>query len=106
MPSHPLAQETVTEVIGMKHGYWIPISKAFKVDFPKDRAFSTIEAVYSLQLDYDKKKKVTITGYSKLWRWSKGKVIRFLESMNAGIKYAEDTKRKQNQNSIKLISVV
>lgn len=84
----------------MQHGYWIPISKAFKVDFPKDRAFSRIEAIYSLQLDCDKVKKVTITGYSKLWRWSKGKVIRFLESMNAGITYAEDTKLKQNQNGL------
>jgi len=84
----------------MKNGYWIPISKGFKKDLPHDREYTELEAAYSLQIDYDCKNKVTITGYANLWRWSKGKVYRFLERMNIKIKYPENTKIKRNQNGL------
>lgn len=81
-------------------GNWIPISKAFLKHLPKDRPYTELEAAYSLQVDYDQENRVTITGYSNLWRWSKGKVVRFLGRMNIKITYPESTKKKRNQNGL------
>lgn len=82
----------------MKNGHWIPISKGFLKALPHDREYTELEAAYSLQVDYDCKNEVTVAGYSDLWRWSRGKVYRFLKRMNIEIKYPEDTTKKQNQN--------
>ena len=82
----------------MKNGHWIPISKGFLKTMPHDREYTELEAAYSLQVDYDCKNEVTVAGYSDLWRWSRGKVYRFLKRMNIEIKYPEDTTKKQNQN--------
>ena len=84
----------------MKNGNWVPVSKAFLKQLPKDRPFTKLEAAFSIQVDYDQGKKVTITGYANLWRWSVGKVYRFLKEMNVQIKYPEDTRKKQNQNGM------
>lgn len=84
----------------MKYGNWAPLSKALSKYFPKNRPYSRIEAALSLQMDYDAGKRVTITGYSHLWRWSVGKVYRFLKKMNVQIKYPEDTRKRQNQNGM------
>ena len=71
----------------MKNGHWIPISKGFLKALPHDREYTELEAAYSLQIDYDCKNEITVAGYSDLWRWSRGKVYRFLERMNVEIKY-------------------
>lgn len=84
----------------MEHGHWIPISKGFLKALPHDREYTELEAAYSLQIDYDCKNKVTVTGYSNLWRWSKGKVYRFLDRMNIKILYPESTSKKRNQNGL------
>jgi len=84
----------------MKNGNWIPICKNLLKYLPKDRAYTKMEAAYSLQSDYDNKNTVTISGYSALWRWSKGKVYRFLEEMDVKIKYPKDTKKFKNQNGL------
>jgi hypothetical protein len=84
----------------MKHGHWVPISKYFLKSLPHDREYTELEAAYSLQLDFDNKNKVTITGYCNLWRWSKGKVYRFLDRMNIKILYPENTSKKRNQNGL------
>lgn len=70
---------------------------------PKGRPYTELEAAFCLQLDYYCGDKVTLTGYSKLWGWSKGRVIRFLERVNAKIIYPEDTAKKQNQNGLIMI---
>jgi hypothetical protein len=82
----------------MQLGNWIPLDKSFVRDLPKDRTFTELEAAYSLQLDYDNNKQVTLQGYASLWRWSIGKVKRFLERLGASIEYAENTHKLKNQN--------
>ncbi len=54
--------------------------------------------MYSLQCDYDNDRPVTLQGYASLWRWSIGKVKRFLERLGASIKYPESTRKLKNQN--------
>jgi hypothetical protein len=53
--------------------------------------------MFSLAVDYDNEEPATIKGYADLWRWSRGKVERFLEDIGADIVYPEDTSQKQNQ---------
>lgn len=81
----------------MKHGNWIPISKAFILDMPHNRPYTRLEAAYSLQYDYDQKKSVTVAGYSALWSWSRSRVSKFLTDMNVEIIYPETTKKRRNQ---------
>lgn len=81
----------------MKHGYYVPISKAFKQHLPKDRPYTKLEAAYSLQLDYDAGRAVTVAGYADLWRWDRKKVKRFLKAMSVVIDYPEDTAKRRNQ---------
>jgi hypothetical protein len=81
----------------MKHGNWIPISKAFMKELPKNRPYTRLEAALSLQLDHDAGNPVTINGYSSLWSWSRKKVRRFLKQMNVKIIYPENTQKIQNQ---------
>ena len=81
----------------MKYGGWIPISKGFIRHLPKDRPYTKLEAVFSLQCDFDEKKKVTLRGYATLWKWSFGKVYRFFEELGIKIEYPENTSDRQNQ---------
>jgi hypothetical protein len=81
----------------MKHGNWVPISKAFAKYLPKGRPYTELEAAFSMQVDYDNGNTVTIRGYADLWRWSVGKVYRFLDQMGVKISYPGNTRRKQNQ---------
>ncbi|NTW67216.1 MAG: hypothetical protein HGB21_13070, partial [Nitrospirae bacterium] len=78
-------------------GVWVPISKALAADLPRGRAFSRIEAVFSLQLDYDRGESVTVAGMAARWGWSRGKVARFLDELSLRIDYPESTEEKQNQ---------
>lgn len=84
----------------MKYGNWIPISKEFLNHLPKNRAFTKLEAAFSLQCDNEKGARVTISGYVNLWKWSFGKVYRFLDEMGVEIKYPESTQKRQNQNGV------
>ena len=81
----------------MRHGHWIPLSKAFRHYLPKDRPYSKLEAAYSIQLDYDKSNAATISGYADLWQWSRKKVRNFLKQLSVELIYPGDTKKKQNQ---------
>lgn len=80
----------------MKDGNWIAIDKNLAKHFP-DRKYSEIEAAFSLTLDYDNNKNVTVSGYAKLWQWSRSKVRCFLDSMSVEIIYPEDTTKNQKQ---------
>lgn len=82
----------------MQNGNWVPLSKALINEFKKiNRPFSRIEAAFSLQSDFDNKKEVTVSGYAKLWMWSRKKVRTFLKDMNVDIIYSESTEKLQNQ---------
>jgi len=84
---------------------WIPICKALARELPHDRPFTRIEAMISLTLDYDNGEPSTIKGYASLWRWSRGKVERFLDEVGARIEYPEDTGQKQNQRGQIMIQI-
>jgi hypothetical protein len=82
----------------MKDGNWIPVSKGLTKCLPKDRPYTSLEAAFSLQFDYDANKPVTIAGYSSLWQWSRGRVKRFMDMIGITIVYPKDTKKHRNQN--------
>ncbi len=84
----------------MKAGNWVPISKAFAKHLPKGRAYSELEAIFSLQVDYDNGNKVTVSGYADLWGWSRNKVYSFLERLGVFIVYPNNTGKKQNQKGM------
>lgn len=73
------------------------MSDALASELPRGRAFSKIEAMYSLQLDYDRGSRVTIAGMAARWGWSRNKVTRFLDEVGVVILYPETTSKKQNQ---------
>ena len=78
-------------------GGWVPISKALLSELPKDRAFTRLEAMFSLTVDYDQRRTATVKGYAKLWGWSRGKVERFLEEAGVVIDYPQTTSENRNQ---------
>jgi hypothetical protein len=84
----------------MKYGNWLPISKGVLKLLPKDRPYTKIEALISIQNDYDRRKRVTINGYKNLWQWGKGKVYRFLKEIGVEIIYHRDTSKTQNQSGL------
>jgi hypothetical protein len=84
---------------------WIPISKTLARELPKDRPFTRLEAMFSLTLDYDQGNEVTVLGFAELWRWSRGKVERFLEEIGVKIEYPEYTGQKQNQRGQIMIQI-
>ncbi|KJS33056.1 MAG: hypothetical protein VR64_03870 [Desulfatitalea sp. BRH_c12] len=87
----------------MKHGRWVPISKALARYLPSGRPYTKLEAAFSLQLDYDQRKPVTLSGYAALWGWSKGRVLRYFSEMGIKIDYPVSTKKKQNQTGLIMI---
>ena len=81
----------------MQCGNWMRISKNARLLLPRDRSYSEVEALVSLQCDYDDECTVTIAGYAALWLWSRGKVARFLEGLNVVIKYSEGSEKTRNK---------
>jgi hypothetical protein len=82
----------------MKSGGWVPLDKTLVKDLPKDRPYTKVEAVFSIQVDYDNNKPATISGYADLWTWTRGRVRNLLKELGAQIIYPEDTRKKQNQS--------
>lgn len=82
----------------MKGGKWIPLCKALVSELPRDgRPFTKLEAMFSLTLDYDNGNPVTLRGYARSWRWSTGKVERFLNEIGVEIHYPKSTGDLTNQ---------
>lgn len=77
----------------MKDGNWVPIAKGFVCSLPKDRAFSRVEAIFSLQVDYDCARGATVLGLSKRWMWKRKKVRGFLQEIGISIEKEEPTSR-------------
>ena len=76
---------------------WVPMAKDMAKAFPIDRSFTEIEAMFSLQLDHNNGKGVTLPGLAKRWGWTRKKVRCFLPRVGVEIKYPQDTKKIQNQ---------
>jgi hypothetical protein len=81
----------------MKNGNWIPLDKNLSQFLPQNRTYTKLEATFSITLDYDNNKPVTVSGYSKLWGWSRRQVRNFLKEIMVNITYHSDTKSIQNQ---------
>lgn len=80
----------------MDQGNWVPIDKRLSKFFP-DSPYSKIEAAFSLAIDYDNDNQITLSGYAKLWGWSRTKVSAFFEEMGIEIIYPENTEKVQKQ---------
>ena len=81
----------------MKNGNWVPIDKNAVHYLPYDRAYTRLEALFSIQVDYNNNRSVSVAGYSKLWQWSRNKVLKFLSDIDIVINYPDSTSNKQNQ---------
>ena len=81
----------------MQLGGWIPIDKNFINSLPKDRAYSELEAIFSITYNYDQKKHVTVSGYAKCWKWSRKKVCNFLKKVGIEVIYPKNTRTLRNQ---------
>ena len=76
----------------------MPLDKTLVKDLPKDRSYTKVEAIFSLQVDYDHNKPATISGYANLWGWTRRRVRKLLKELGVQIIYPEDTRIKQNQS--------
>ena len=81
----------------MEHGNWVPVSKSFVDSLPVNRKFTELEAMYSLQLDHDNGRDITLSGCASRWGWSRDKVRKFLSDVWVKIEYAKDTKSFKKQ---------
>jgi len=85
----------------MRRGGWIPLDKALVRELPKDRPFTRLEAMFSLTCNYDNGEPATLRGYASLWRWSTGKVERFLREIGVRLEYPETTGKRTNQRLVR-----
>ena len=83
---------------------WIPIDKNFRYFFPLDRPFTRLEAMVSYTLDMDEKKTISVSGYSKLWQWSRNKVRKFLKEVNTAKGHFGDRIGTERGQSVVLIN--
>ncbi|MBW2186747.1 MAG: hypothetical protein JRG71_10235, partial [Deltaproteobacteria bacterium] len=87
----------------MLDGNWMRISGKALTLLPKDRPYGELEALVSLQCDYDSESEVTVAGYAALWGWSRGKVTRYLERLNVVIDYPEGTENiRKKRGTLKI----
>lgn len=84
---------------------WVPLHKALVRELPKDRPYTRLEAMFSLTVNYDNGDTATVQGYASLWRWSCGKVRRFLDEVGVALEYPENTTQKQNQRGQIMIQI-
>jgi hypothetical protein len=61
------------------------ISRHLAKFLPKDRPYTELEAMYSLQLDYWEGNDASVAGYAEMWTWSRTKVRTFLSNASAEI---------------------
>lgn len=77
-----------------KKGNWIPLDKNLAQEFKSIKGpFSMIEAMFSYSLDADNGRNGSISGYSKLWGWSRNKVRRFIKCIRTDEGHLRDRKR-------------
>ncbi|MDP8211777.1 MAG: conserved phage C-terminal domain-containing protein [Candidatus Zapsychrus exili] len=85
---------------------WIPLDKYLAQEFKSiKREFSMIEAMFSYQLDIDNSISGTISGYSKLWGWSRNKVRKFINGIGTDRGHVKDSKRTHEGHPIHLIDL-
>lgn len=88
-----------------KNGY-VCLDKNLMQYLPSiDREYSLIEALFSYTLDQDNGKSGTISGYSKLWSWSRNRVRNLLNSIDSQTGHYPDRKQTQTRHPVYLIDV-
>ena len=88
----------------MKNGNWVPLDKALVHFLPKDRPYTTLEAMYCLSVDVDNGNEGSINGYASLWGWSRNKVRRFLECKRTGSGQVKDRRRTGKGQAVRFIN--
>lgn len=88
----------------MKNGNWIALHKELRYFLPSGGEYTILEAMFSYTLDVDNGKEGTISGYSKLWGWSRTKVRKFIEELKTGEGHLTNRQRtgKRHQVLLKL----
>jgi hypothetical protein len=69
------------------------------------REYSLIEAVFSYSVDQDKGKIGTISGYSKLWKWSRHRVRNLLKNLHSETGHYPDRKQTLTRHPVHFIDV-
>jgi hypothetical protein len=83
---------------------WVPLDKYLAQEFKYiKREFSMIEAMFSYQLDADRDKVGSISGYAMLWKWSRNKTRRFIEGIRTVKGHIKDSKRTVKEQAIHFI---
>jgi len=67
------------------------------------REFSIIEAMFSYTLDKDNGKNGSISGYSKLWGWSRWRVRKFIETIHSTTGHYPDRRQTHSRHPIHFI---
>src|SRR3974390_2783359 len=86
----------------MKKGHWMPIDvRVASLLYNMKRPFTEVEALLSLSADINNKKKGTINGYAALWRWSRCKVRRFINTLQSGDDYLLDRRKTGHKTGMR-----
>jgi hypothetical protein len=88
----------------MKDGNWIALHKELRYFLPSGREYTILEAMFSYTIDIDNGRDGTVSGYSKLWGWSRTKVRKFIEELKTGEGHLTNRQRtgKRHQVLLKL----
>jgi len=84
----------------VRRGGWLALDKRIAKYLPKNRPYSRVEAMFSIQLDYDQENSVTVSGYANLWGWDRKTVRSFLDEAGITIEYPRDTQKCRNQQGL------
>jgi len=63
----------------MDQGGWVPIDKTLVFYLPTNREYSEVEAMFVLQVDFDKGVEKSERHYSQQWGWGRTRVRNFLK---------------------------
>jgi hypothetical protein len=88
----------------MKSGNWIPLDKRLVYFLPKDRPFTTLEALFSLTFNRDSKRPESISGYASRWQWDRKKVRQFIHDLDTGKDTTVKDKGHPKGHPIRLVS--
>lgn len=81
-------------------GGFLCIHKNINKLLPKNREFTEAEALLSLTIDHAQGNTATLRGYAALWRWSTGRVSRFLKARGAALRYPEGAPKRNCRGTI------
>jgi hypothetical protein len=63
---------------------WVKVDKQFIYALPTERPYTPLEAFFSFAVDVSEGQEYTLSGYAKLWGWSRTKVQGFITGLKTG----------------------